>query len=243
MADKQIDQMCNFIIQEAKEKAEEIKQKTEAEFSADRLSLTAQAGVAIRDEHERKKKDKITEQKIAKSQAVTSTRFATMRRRDVRVRELKRDVMKGLAVVSKNEGYAELLRFLIAQSLLTIQEDDVVVHGRKQDMTILEAQLPLAVKIFQDTIENATGIRPICRATLNKRDEEMLPPGPIEGKEGQSCCGGVKLSARAGKIVCRNTLDSRLDLCFKELKPQIREILFTKRAAPKKKAEEPKKHH
>lgn len=35
-------------------------------------------------------------------------------------------------------------------------------------------------------------------------------------------CGGIKVSARGGKIVCKNTLDSRLDIAFKEIKPQIR---------------------
>ncbi len=43
--------------------------------------------------------------------------------------------------------------------------------------------------------------------------------------------GGVLLSAREGKIVCRNTLDSRLDLCFEALIPAIRGMLFGVREA------------
>jgi hypothetical protein len=38
--------------------------------------------------------------------------------------------------------------------------------------------------------------------------------------------GGVVLSARNGQIVCRNTLDSRLDIAFSQLKPQVRGTLF-----------------
>ncbi len=39
-------------------------------------------------------------------------------------------------------------------------------------------------------------------------------------------CGGVILTSLDRRIVCSNTLQSRLDLCFEELLPQIRGILF-----------------
>ena len=38
--------------------------------------------------------------------------------------------------------------------------------------------------------------------------------------------GGVKLTACSNKIVCDNTMGSRLDLVYSELMPSIREILF-----------------
>jgi hypothetical protein len=46
------------------------------------------------------------------------------------------------------------------------------------------------------------------------------------------CCsaGGVVLSSRNGQIICRNTLDSRLDIAFAALKPQVRGTLFGFRA-------------
>lgn len=39
-------------------------------------------------------------------------------------------------------------------------------------------------------------------------------------------CGGVVMYSVNRKIVCNNTLKSRLDLCFEELLPHIRRILF-----------------
>ena len=45
------------------------------------------------------------------------------------------------------------------------------------------------------------------------------------------------------KIAVDNTLDSRLDLAFEQLKPQVRELLFGKRPKAEKKAMEPKAHH
>jgi len=38
--------------------------------------------------------------------------------------------------------------------------------------------------------------------------------------------GGVVLAAHKGKILCTNTIDNRLDLCFQDSIPDIRRILF-----------------
>jgi len=42
-------------------------------------------------------------------------------------------------------------------------------------------------------------------------------------------CGGVIMYTKSKKIVCTNTLKSRLDLCFEELLPHIRNQLFPKK--------------
>lgn len=42
-------------------------------------------------------------------------------------------------------------------------------------------------------------------------------------------CGGIILTNTNRKIVCINTLKSRLDLCFEELLPHIRKLLFPKK--------------
>ena len=42
-------------------------------------------------------------------------------------------------------------------------------------------------------------------------------------------CGGVIMCTTNKKIVCTNTLKSRLDLCFEELLPHIRSHLFPKK--------------
>jgi vacuolar-type H+-ATPase subunit E/Vma4 len=42
-------------------------------------------------------------------------------------------------------------------------------------------------------------------------------------------CGGVILFSANRKIKCINTINSRLMLCFEEILPDIRRILFPKR--------------
>jgi vacuolar-type H+-ATPase subunit E/Vma4 len=41
--------------------------------------------------------------------------------------------------------------------------------------------------------------------------------------------GGIQLRAQKERIVCNNTLDERLELCYQEALPEIRSILFPKK--------------
>lgn len=41
--------------------------------------------------------------------------------------------------------------------------------------------------------------------------------------------GGVQLRAQKDRIICNNTLDERLELCYQEALPEIRSILFPRK--------------
>lgn len=56
-------------------------------------------------------------------------------------------------------------------------------------------------------------------------DNEWLPPPPGNG-EGKSCQGGVILHGQGGKIICDNTLDTRLAIVYQAELPDIRTALF-----------------
>ena len=162
-----------------------------------------------------------------------------MRKRDEKMNELKGSVLAKLAAVSSSSQYPTLLRFLIAQGLMTLLENSVTVQVRKEDLSLAKKELPEAVKMFQDTMEKSSGVRPTINAALDEKD--FLPPAPVQGKEGASCTGGAIISARSGQILCRNTLDHRLELAFDSLKPQLRGSLFGVRQKIEVKQEK-KKH-
>lgn len=222
-ADRQIEQMIAFIHQEAKEKAEEIAVKTEKEFMADKLSLETQLTQSIRNENERNKKNFLIQKKIAKSKALTESRLSTMRRRDEKMNELKSAVLARLTEVSKSSSYPQLIKYLIGQGLMTLMENNVTLQCRKEDLKIVKAQLNDGIKLFQDTMKASSNVTPSINVTLDETN--FLPPAPT-GQEGASCTGGVLLSARNGQILCRNTLDHRLEIAFEALKPQLRGALF-----------------
>jgi len=138
-ADRQIDQMIAFIKQEAKEKAEEIRIKTEKEFMADKLSYETQQNLIIRQEHEKMKKDLLIQKRIEKSKKLSEARFTVMRKRDEKINALKKEVLTRLSEVSKKPEYKTLVRFLIAQGLVTMQEPASFCSAEKRIYTLSRA--------------------------------------------------------------------------------------------------------
>ena len=57
-------------------------------------------------------------------------------------------------------------------------------------------------------------------------DQSRYLPEYDETEGAESCMGGVLLHARKGRILCSNTIDDRLILCYQECIPEIRRILF-----------------
>ena len=48
----------------------------------------------------------------------------------------------------------------------------------------------------------------------------------IEDNENTGCIGGFKMFAKKGRIVCSQTIDDRIELCFQAAIPAIRYMLF-----------------
>lgn len=89
--------------------------------------------------------------------------------------------------------------------------------------------------------------REAAASTTEYRTKLTLVDDYLTQEEGGDC-GGVVLTSRDKRIVCNNTLKSRLDLCFEELLPQIRKVLFPIKEeeiekSAEKKEEAPKTGH
>lgn len=56
----------------------------------------------------------------------------------------------------------------------------------------------------------------------------------IEQNETTGIIGGFKLYAKKGRIVCSQTIDDRVDLCFQAAIPAIRHMLFPSMRQEKK---------
>ena len=108
-------------------------------------------------------------------------------------------------------------------------EAQVVVQVRKSDepfvKEILQDSANLYKKIMKENVKILQGQEPPCEVII---DQTVYLPeyNPTEGAKGGSCVGGVRLHTRGGRIVCSNTLDERLELCYQEAIPQIRKLLF-----------------
>ncbi|OAO17549.1 60S ribosomal protein L3 [Blastocystis sp. ATCC 50177/Nand II] len=130
---KRISQMCEFIKQEALEKANEIKIKTQEEFELDRQMLAQEGKMKVQEEYEKKEKDLQVQQRIAQSAEIGRQTKRRMVARDDLLNALYQDAKDRLAKLSLNdkEKYTAVLKDLILQGLIKIEEPDIVVRCRK----------------------------------------------------------------------------------------------------------------
>lgn len=217
MASDQIRQMVNFILQEAHEKANEIRVKTEHDFNLEKQTLVHEAKLSIQDEFAKKEKDREVQERIARSAEIGECNVKKMKIRDELLQTLLSEAGTKCGMVARGQNYAQLVQKLIVQGLIKIEELDVTVYCREEDVPVVEQILDDATAEYVEIMERESGIKLVPNVTLNKKEEKFLPA---------STHGGVMLTAIDGKIVCDNTMSARLNLVYEELLPSIRAILF-----------------
>lgn len=224
---KRISQMCEFIKQEALEKANEIKIKTQEEFELDRQMLAQEGKMKVQEEYEKKEKDLQVQQRIAQSAEIGRQTKRRMVARDDLLNALYQDAKDRLAKLSLNdkEKYTAVLKDLILQGLIKIEEPDIVVRCRKVDMEIVRAVIPEVREKYIKMMKDECAMDVEVTVTLNEDEGKMLPPPP-DGTPMISCSGGIIMEGHSGRLVLDNTFDKRLEVCFHDLKPVTRKCLF-----------------
>jgi len=134
--------MVNFILQEAHEKANEIRVKTEHDFNLEKQTLVHEAKLAIQDEFAKKEKDREIQERIARSAEVGECNVKKMTIRDELLQNLLSDAGAKCGMVARGTNYPQLVQKLIVQGLVKIEELDVVIYCRKEDLATVE-------KVFQ----------------------------------------------------------------------------------------------
>ena len=205
---KRIDQMCEFILQEAQEKATEINVKTHEECELDRQVLVQEGRMKVQEEYAKKEKDLQVQQRIAQSAEIGRQTKRRMVARDNLLNKLYQLAKERLAQLSINEKdkYTEVLRDLILQGLIKIEEPDIVVRCRKVDLELVRSILPEVrekyIKMMKDECDEDVDVT----VTLNEEDNKMLPPPP-DGTPMLSCSGGIIMEGHSGRLVLDNTFD------------------------------------
>ena len=210
---KQINQMVEFIKQEAEEKANEIRVAAEEEFNIEKLQMVELEKQKIKREYERKESLVSVKKKIERSTTGNAARIKVLIARDQMMEELLNQSRMKLGEVAKSPQYKQLMAGLIAQGAKKLQDSKCIVRCRKQDESVCKEAIALAS-------QRVPGLQP----TLDSG--ESLPPAPEISKEGKSCVGGVLVISSNGKTTCDNTLDARVRNTFEALMPGIRTEIF-----------------
>ena len=120
---------------------------------------------------------------------------------------------------TSDDKHTVLLRDLIVQGLIKLFETDVVVAVRSKDVPLAEIVVTEATDKYIAMMKKEANLDVSeVKVTVNKIADGMLPDAKA---------GGVVLYAKQGKIVCDNTLDTRLDQIYYDLKPMVRKMLFS----------------
>jgi V-type H+-transporting ATPase subunit E len=223
----QIDQMTQFIMNEAKDRAEEITTKALQEFSVEKLKVLTSKKEDIVKEYEKKAKELETQKAISHSTATNKSRLEKIRTRQEMLVKLADDSKKAVAAELQTEANAkEFTTKLIVQGLLMLLEDVVLVRCRECDTSMVKGCLKTAEEEYAKVVKQESGAVKTCKLSVD--DKVKLPPPP-GGGDHRSCLGGVVLSCQGGKITIDNTIDSRLGLVLEQAKPTIRKKLFGER--------------
>jgi V-type H+-transporting ATPase subunit E len=215
-ASRQIQQMVNFILNEAKDKAEEIDAKAMEDFNIEKLKLIQQMKEKVRKEYALKAKKIETQRAISRSTAINKARLRTIDERNTLLYQSVDAVKKNLSdVVKKTDQYKKILTDLIVQGAMLLLEPEVTIQCRKDDVSLVKSVIDEAQKRYTSEIKNQTG--GVVRSVKLIVNETQ----PLVGK-----LGGVILQTSGGAIRVDNTLDTRLNLLVEKDKPTIRKILF-----------------
>jgi V-type H+-transporting ATPase subunit E len=213
----QINQMVQFIHQEAKEKAAEIKLKTDEEFNIEKLRMVEAEKQKIRAEYERKEKQVEVQKRIEQSKEVRNSRLKALEARDQGMEILLAEAMKALpSSVVNTPKYPALLESLIVEALIQLADQNVEVKPVKDQTTMVKNALPKAIAKFKEWAVKAKGAEWAADIDV-KLSSETLPANSL---------GGIEIVGFDGKISLANTLPQRLMLAYETQLPKLRAALF-----------------
>lgn len=155
----------------------------------------------------------------ARSAEIGASRRKKMIARDELLKSLILEGQAYCRTLSTDENkYKVLMRDLIVQGLVKLFEPEVVLAVRSKDVRVAESVVKEALDKYIAVMKKEANLDVSkTKVTVNKIEEGMVSANKA---------GGVILYAKQGKIVCDNTLDTRLDTVYYDLKPTVRKMLF-----------------
>mmetsp|Transcript_44805 Transcript_44805/g.117526 ORF Transcript_44805/g.117526 Transcript_44805/m.117526 type:complete len:221 (-) Transcript_44805:460-1122(-) len=211
----QINQMVQFIHQEAKEKANEIKLKTDEEFNIEKLRMVEAEKQKIRAAYEVKEKQVEVQKRIAQSNEVRFSRLKALKARDDAMQQVLAEAASKLPALVASSEYPALLEALILEALCQLADQKVSVKGVAGQESQTKAALTKATAKFTKWATDNKGADWAASIDI-KFDSASLKSG----------IGGIEVTGFGGKITLSNSLQSRLMLAYETQLPKLRSKLF-----------------
>eukprot|EP00829_Urostomides_striatus_P010551 TRINITY_DN2492_c0_g1_i5.p1 TRINITY_DN2492_c0_g1~~TRINITY_DN2492_c0_g1_i5.p1 ORF type:complete len:233 (+),score=60.12 TRINITY_DN2492_c0_g1_i5:125-823(+) len=205
---------------EAYEKAYEIEIIGLNELENEKDRILKEEMTKINEEYDKKKKEFETQQKIERSTKINECRVRKMKKRDELLEQILKDGKQKLKdeTCLETPEYKELIKQLIIQGMIKLMEPDLQLIVVEKDKKMVEEVLKECEKEYEELMKKETERDYKC--TLRIDDTKKL--------EHEQECGGITLVTTDGRIVCVNTIASKLALVYEQLLPKIRGLLFPK---------------
>jgi len=140
--EQQIKHMVSFIKQEAIDKANEIAQTAQEDFILEKNRLVLAEKSRIMKEYERKEKNVEVQKRIAHSNEINQSRLKALRAREDALQVIFTEAKSQLTTLSsKTDKYKKLLHRAIIEALIKIDEPEVSIQVRKEDLNIINEVL------------------------------------------------------------------------------------------------------
>lgn len=214
-SERQIQQMISFILNEAKDKSEELEARSLEDFNVEKLKAVQAGKTACRTEYTNKIKSAETAAAIERSTNINKARLQKIEARQQCLVKLKALCEGELKKITGDKAfYTELMANIICQGCLKLMEDAVVIKCRKEDEGVCRSAMEQAARKYSEIIRKECGVTKSVSLSLSAAS---LPP---------QCGGGVVLWCNNNTISIDNTLNTRLNLVMDTEVPTIRKVLF-----------------
>ena len=142
---------------------------------------------------------------------MNKARLQILQARDQIIEDINSEVTETLSKRMDSAVYEKTLYKLLLQCLGRLMEEKVELVCRQCDVPVVEKLIPQAIDAHLKNLTKST------RCEIIISNTRFLP---------KDQAGGIKAHALGGKIVCDNTLDTRLAIALQDSLPALRLHLF-----------------
>ncbi|SJK86112.1 ATP synthase (E/31 kDa) subunit [Babesia microti strain RI] len=205
-AQNQIRQMVNFILNEAKDKSEEIESKAMEEFNIKKLTIIHKLKEEARQKNIKKLKQEETKSLLEKTEILHKLRLDSIKVKNNILMEIQEAAgMKLDKLHEDKEKYKSLIIDLIVEACILLATPEVWVFCKARDKQVVLESIDPAIKKYEKLIKSNPNNPQQIKITLNPKDIEAAT------SKGSICYGGVMITSVDGSLICNNTLRTRLE--------------------------------
>jgi len=207
-SNSQIQHMTQFILHEAREKADEVMVKAQQDYTMEKQRVVEDEKLKIRKEFERRERGMSSQSKIDTAKELNKCKISVLQNQSDEIDACVKMACSKLETISSDTGsYTQLLVGLIKQGITKLSNESVIlVRCREQD---------------KSTVQNA-----ISQVSVAEVQISVMPEALPAIFEGEKCTGGVLMMNESGKIKVNNTFNARLAIAAEHLLPELKNQLF-----------------